>query len=414
MSELQIGVLILGGSVIGLVYAFNMLQEWRFRKKMRKAFMSPQGDVLLNVPKNHVRDGVRADRLEPVLLDTSIPVLEEPVIPSEAEPCAAHEPSVDVVCDSEVLHSGSGQTSAEAFVTPALAVEGVLLKEETLVVEESLNVDVLDQQALVGALLDPSLDFIAEVVFHHAIELDALPRFHVSKRVEMIGRSEKGVWLSADVLLPRVRYNQINIGLQLVDRAGAVSEQELSSFCQQVAQFAEGYDAAVSFPLRQQKLVAARELDRFCAEVDVLIGINIVMDVAVTGGQLQRYVESAGLCLGPDGAFHYLADSGNTLYSLVAADQRPFSQATLMGDFSALTVLFDVPRVAGRIEVFERVIAFARQLASEFDAELVDDNRRVLTDIGLGKIREQLRRIYTSMDNRGIAPGSIAALRLFA
>ncbi|RBJ63992.1 cell division protein FtsZ, partial [Pseudomonas sp. MWU12-2534b] len=53
-------------------------------------------------------------------------------------------------------------------------------------------------------------------------------------------------------------------------------------------------------------------------------------------------------------------------------------------------------------------------LAHEFDAQLVDDNRRVLTDAGLGRIRDQLLHIYGSMDDRGIAPGSVAELRLFA
>jgi len=70
MSELQIGLLILGGSIVGLVYGLNVVQEWRFRRKTRKSFAHTQDDVLLNVPKNNVRDGVKADRLEPVLLDT--------------------------------------------------------------------------------------------------------------------------------------------------------------------------------------------------------------------------------------------------------------------------------------------------------------------------------------------------------
>ena len=194
-----------------------------------------------------------------------------------------------------------------------------------------------------------------------------------------------------------------------------MTEQELASFCQQVTRFAEEYNAAVSFPQRQQKLVAARELDRFCADVDVLIGINVVPRQAIEGTRLRSFAESAGMQLEPDGAFHYLADSGNTLYSLMAADQMPFTLHTLLDNsFPALSLLFDVPRVAGGAEVFDRAIQFARQLAAEFDSQLVDDNRRVLTDVGLARIREQLQQIYGSMDDRGIAPGSVAALRLFA
>ncbi|TDR78471.1 cell division protein ZipA C-terminal FtsZ-binding domain-containing protein [Paludibacterium purpuratum] len=380
MSELQIGLLVLGGSIVALVYGFNVVQEWRFRRRMRQSFVRTQDDPLLTVPKNNVRDGVRADRLEPVLLDAGRVDLPEPFeveLPQdEAAPIAPDAPSA--------------------------------------VKDEDAALDSADHQALVVAMLDPSLDFICEVVFHQPLELVNMPRFNVAKRVQVIGRTEKGLWKPAEVL-PGIRYKQINIGLQLVDRGGAVTEQELASFCQQVSHFAEEYGAAVSFPQRQQKLVAARELDRFCADVDVLIGLNIAPRLAIEGTRLRSFVESNGMQLEPDGAFHYLADSGNTLYSLMAADQMPFTLHTLLDNsFPALCLLFDVPRVAGGVEVFDRAIQFARQLAQEFDAQLVDDNRRLLTDVGLARIRDQLKTIYGSMDDRGIAPGSVAALRLFA
>ncbi|OHX12792.1 cell division protein ZipA C-terminal FtsZ-binding domain-containing protein [Chromobacterium sphagni] len=397
MSELQIGVLILGGGVIALVFGFNMFQEWRFRKRTHRAFARPHGDVLLDVPKNNVRDGVRADRMEPVLVDEEldrdedadasqfeIPAMEPPAWEPQIAP--RHEPALQ-------------------------HVDVPVMDEED---EAELAMDSADHQALVVAMLDPSLDFIAEVMFHEPHELAAMPRFNVGKRTQLIGRTERGLWKVAEAL-PGTRYKQINVSMQMVDRSGSVSEQELAAFCQQVSRFAEDHDAAVSFPQRQQKLVAARELDRFCADVDVLIGINIVPRASIEGARLRSFAEAAGLQLEPDGAFHYLADSGNTLYSLVAADQMPFTFHTLLDkSFPALTLLFDVPRVAGGVDVFDRAVYFAKQLAQEFDAQLVDDNRRALTEAGLARIRDQLLHIYGSMDDRGIAPGSVAALRLFA
>ncbi|POZ62655.1 cell division protein ZipA C-terminal FtsZ-binding domain-containing protein [Chromobacterium alticapitis] len=399
MSELQIGVLILGGGVIALVFGFNVFQEWRFRKRTQQAFARPQDDVLLDVPKNNVRDG-RHDRMEPVLVDADLDEREiepEPFEPQLPEPPQAKpEPAMAAASRQE----------------PTLAMPEVPVVEEED--EDELAMDSADHQALVVAMLDPSLDFIAEVLFHEPHELAAMPRFNVGKRTQLIGRTERGLWKVAEAL-PGTRYKQINIGMQMVDRSGAVTEQELASFCQQVSRFAEDHDAAVSFPQRQQKLVAARELDRFCADVDVLIGINIVPQAAIEGARLRSFVEAAGLQLEPDGAFHYLADSGNTLYSLVAADQMPFTYHTLLDkSFPALTLLFDVPRVAGGVDVFDRAVHFAHHLAQEFGAQLVDDNRRALTDAGLSRIREQLLHIYGSMDDRGIAPGSVAALRLFA
>ena len=288
--------------------------------------------------------------------------------------------------------------------------EPVLLQEE----DTAAELDSADHQALVVSLLDPSLDFIAEVVFPQPHVLNTLPRFNVAKRVQTLLRTERGLWKPGEIV-PGNRYKQVNFGLQLVDRGGAVTEQELASFCQQVSHYAEQLGAQVSFPQRQQKLVAARELDRFCVDVDVLIGISIVPTSPISGARLRSVAEAAGLQLEPDGQFHYLSDSGNTLFSLASADQTPFTMHTLLDkNFPALTLLFDVPRVAGGVAVFDRAMQFARHLSQEFNARLMGDNRRELSDNGIGHIREQLIRIYGSMDDRGIAPGSVAALRLFA
>lgn len=380
MSEMKIGILLLSALVIALVFGFNFYQEWRFRKKTRQAFARHHADVLLDVPKNNVRDG-KQERLEPVLLDDeedSTPAYLNDVPP----PPLVRQPEPQPVVEAPV--------------------------------EEMPELDAADHQALVVSLLDPSLDFIAEVAFAQPQPLTQLPRFNVAKRVQAILRTERGLWKPAEIV-PGTRYKQVNFGLQLVDRGGAVTEQELASFCQQVSHYAEKLGAQVSFPQRQQKLVSARELDRFCVDVDVLIGINIVPGKPISGARLRSVVEAAGLQLEPDGQFHYLADSGNTLFSLASADQTPFTLHTLLDkQFPALTLMFDVPRVAGGVAVFDRAVQFAKQLAQEFGGQLVDDNRRVLSDQGLAQIRDQLTRIYGNMDDRGIAPGSVAALRLFA
>ena len=383
MSELQTGLLVLAGTIVCLVFGFNKFQEWRFRRKMRMSFVRSPDDPLLSVPKNNVRDGVKTDRLEPVLTNVG-----------------RSEPAMSAML-----------ASVPVVMEPDDEEGDIALQQEE---PDTSAFDSPDHQALVVAMLDPLLDFICEVVFPSPRELTSMPRFNTPKRVQIIGRTELGFWKPAEVL-PGIRYKQINLGLQLVDRGGAVNEQELASFCQQLSRFAEEYGARVSFPQRQQKLVAARELDRFCADVDVLIGINIVPRHPVEGTRLRSFAESNGLQLEPDGAFHYLADSGNTLYLLTAADQKPFTMHTLLDNrFADMCLLFDVPRVAGGVEVFDRAVSFAQLMAIEFDAQLVDDNRRVLTDVGLGRIRDQLLAIYGSMDDRGIAPGSVAALRLFA
>ena len=99
----------------------------------------------------------------------------------------------------------------------------------------------------------------------------------------------------------------------------------------------------------------------------------------------------------------------------MSSDSRPFvSQELLEKRFSQVTLLFDVPRVAGCATVFDRAVLFAQQLARSLKADLVDDAGRPLTEAGLQTIRQQLKAIHSRMDDRGIAAGSVTALRLFA
>jgi len=386
MSELQIGLLVLGAAIIALVFGFNVFQEWRFRRKTRQAFARQHPDVLLEVPKNHVRDGVKADRLEPVLSGAAPEAAEriEPVAFS-AEPAA-------VV---------SEPTEPEPVAEPPRA-----RAEPVMDVDELKLVDL--------AWLDASLDFIADVALTTPHALASVPRFNTTRRVQMIGCTEQGRWQPVEAL-PGVRYVAFRIGLQLVDRSGVLSEADLGQFCQQVTQFADAHEAAVSFPHRHEQLTAARELDQFCAEVDVMIGINIAPAAPVAGSRLREVVEEAGFALEPDGAFHYLSEQGHTLYTLTAADQTPFTPHTLLDKpFAALTLVYDVPRVEGGVASFDQALAFARDLAGEFGGQLVDDNRRPLTDAGLTRIRQQLAQIYERMHERELTPGGEAALRLFA
>ena len=69
MSDLQIGLLVVGGAVVAAVLVFNWFQERRFRKQADAAFQVPVADALMQddaVPATH-------ERIEPALRE---PVLE--------------------------------------------------------------------------------------------------------------------------------------------------------------------------------------------------------------------------------------------------------------------------------------------------------------------------------------------------
>jgi hypothetical protein len=224
-----------------------------------------------------------------------------------------------------------------------------------------------------------------------------------------LGLSEADEW---EVVQGNRRYQEFRIGVQLVDRQGAVTGEQLVMFCEQVNAFAEGLGGVATFPRREDKLRVAQQLDAFCAEVDIAIGINVV--AARNPFPLSRVsmlAESAGLVLDADGAFHARAESGKTLFTLIDRHHRPLDA---LDDTPSLSLQLDLPRVAGAELAFDRMADFAQQLALTLGGDLVDDENRSLKPADLAAIRKQILHVCARMDDRGIPAGGAAALRLFS
>lgn len=401
MTDLQLGSLVIGGAIVVVVYAYNWWQEHRYRQQAQKAFSRNQPDVLLETPKNMVRTG-ESRRLEPIIQ------AREPVAALEIPPMRAVDPlektTPPLFVDDDDL---------DDFVDPqaALAARQAALVSPTPVqtAPEPQPEPEQEEAVVTTSLLDPVLDFIAEIHAGEQIPAANVPTFPGAKRIVTLGLNDDDQW---EVVLHtnRSRYVELQVGLQLADRQGALTQEQLNAFCMGVQQFADEFDAVVTFPQRASKLNAARNLDEFCASVDVLIGLNIMpSEKPFPMEKVRVLAESAGLVRGQDGNFHYRSDSGKTLFTLCNQDEAPFGTTS-----EGLTLLFDVPRVAGGVAVFDYLADFAQSLATALGGVLADDNGKALTEKSLSNIRQQLSGIYARMDDRGIAAGSVAALRLFA
>ena len=64
--------------------------------------------------------------------------------------------------------------------------------------------------------------------------------------------------------------------------------------------------------------------------------------------------------------------------------------------------------------MFNQLIMLAQKMATSLNARLVDDNQRLLGDLQIEKIRQQLKVIHATMVARGIMPGSQVSMRLFS
>ena len=361
MSDLQLSLLVIGAVVIAGVYLYNWMQERGLQRRMQQAFGEAHDDVLL---KAGVESVLADGRLEPQL---------PPREPARED--AAHVPG-----------SPAGTASAP------------------------------------GGEFDPVLDFVAEIDAESPIS-DSLVSELMSKiaacgkPVRVAGFDPRsGAW--EDVVRGRGgRYVRLRLALQLVNRAGVVNPAQLAAFCDAARACADKIPAPVAHPDAHATMKDARELDAFCAEVDVAVGVNVVAQEGTTfpGTAIRAAAEAAGLKLEPDGVFHYRNDRRQTLFTLDNHEPAPFLPESIKGlTTSGVTLLLDVPRVTDGAEVLDRMVGIASSLASVLGGRLVDDNRAPLSETGIARIKEQVRSIHAAMAGRGIAAGSARAQRLFS
>ncbi|HLP97329.1 MAG TPA: cell division protein ZipA C-terminal FtsZ-binding domain-containing protein [Sideroxyarcus sp.] len=274
----------------------------------------------------------------------------------------------------------------------------------------------------VCGLLNDATDYIANFLLKTPATVDVLDtlwqrRFDFGKSVNACGlNAGSDRWERLIPDSPQT-YRAFRIGLQLVDRAGSVSEMRLAGFHDLLNDIAAQLQVEVRLPSVQEALQRAQELDRFCADVDKMIGINLLTsgDRKLFGTEVASAAEQSGMKLQADGTFHLVNAQGATVYSLSAADETPFQHHTLNQlRVDSLTLLLDIPRVDEPVRRFDEMVALARELAKTLRTTMTDDQRVALSDGAIAQIRAQVAATEDLMLVGHITPGSAQALRLFA
>lgn len=229
---------------------------------------------------------------------------------------------------------------------------------------------------------------------------------------------------TSQLVSPNQLISRVACSIQLADRTGAVSRSMLNRF--QLAVESAGLDinAHVEWQGAGDALAKATALDTFCIEVDKTIGFHLVHGEsgAFTGTKLRGLAEAQGLTLTSDGVFQHFDEPTNIQtrskqgsFVMFNRDDHPFSPEMLRSSVvKGITFQFDIPHVKQCGEVFTQMVQVARQMEIGLNAVLVDDNNRLLGDIQIEKIRQQLKILHATMLVRGIIPGTDSALRLFS
>lgn len=363
MSELQAALLAIGLGVMLVVYLYGWWQQRRLSRKFGTTFKSGLGDALYQ--------------------DGSLRPVEHTLAATSGEP-AEHGVKSDVSSDK------TGVTQ-----------------------------NVLDESC---SLLDVRSDFIVELGLHEPASGSVLDgfwqrKFDFGKPVQVCGLTLQNQRWERVIAEGQTLYVNLRIAVQLVDRGGVISLTKLADFRDLILGIAKQIRANTAVPDLNDTHEQAVELDALCAQVDQMVGINLL---PTTGRQMlaSRIAQAAalhGMRLESDGAFHLFNEQGLSLFSLINHDTRPFQHHTLATDSSVgLTLLLDVPRVQDPARQFDLMTQVAHGLAQELQLNLVDDQRVVLSASGLERIRAQIATVDAQMRENGIVPGSAQARRLFS
>jgi len=406
MSDLQIWLLVIGATIVVAVVVFNWIQERRFRKQAEAAFQAPVGDAL------------KQTAMPRVMHNRSEPVLREPVFDADrvGQVDEGNEPRLHIDADLPLADAVPVPEHGVAAPSPASAAgpsptpltpNPFMPSRPPAATPPAPYDELVEYRVRIGG--DGILANVFSDAFNHARTLGKAVRW-LGLPVGATEWEEVQPWRD-------VHYQQVVVTMQLADRNGAVQEDQLSALCNLLQAAAQTHGLHVACDDEVNALERAQAIDRFCVDVDVLIGLNVVArgEGAVNLTRIVREAESCGMVLGTDGVFQLVDNRGEPLYALCNHDAEPFSTMVVEGQTSqGVTLQFDVPRVPDGLKVFDGMVAFGRKLANEVGGILVDDNLRPLTDVGIEKIRTQLAQIYERMEARGVPSGSRRALRLFS
>ncbi len=291
-------------------------------------------------------------------------------------------------------------------------------------VQQYDDVKVEEPAEVLPTMLHSQVDLTALLYLAHETPLNVLKNALISllqgyeKSVFVHVLDESKVWHDIDKAITSLPITRVACSLQLADRGGPVSRQALNRFQLAVETIGLDINAHVEWQNPGDAYTTAVALDSFCIEVDKTMGFHLVHgeNGAFTGTKLRGLAESQGLTLA-GGAFKYFDDPSHqhAAFVMVNRDDYPFNPEMLRSSVvKGVTFQLDIPHVKNCAEAFSHMVQIARQMEIGLNATLVDDNNKVLGDIQIEKIRQQLKVIHATMLVRGITPGSDSAHRLFS
>ena len=272
-----------------------------------------------------------------------------------------------------------------------------------------------------GARIDALIDAIATLALEAPISgemlLTHLPasRRAGSKPFQIEGlNATSGEWEPVSL---GQRYGELQAGVQLANRSGALNEIEYSEFVQKLQAMADAIGAVADFPDMLDVVARARELDAFASPHDATLSVRLRANSAAWSvGYIQQCAARHGFVPGATAGRLVLpaAEDGAPPVLVLAFD----AQAALADDPASapvreLSLVLDVAQTPQEVEPFAAWHQAINALVDDMDASAVDDEGRPLTLQHFASIADELNKLYRALESHDMAAGTAVARRLF-
>ena len=388
MSDLQAALLAIGLGVVLAVYAYGWWKQRQYSRKFDAAFRQSHDDALYQV--NTTAPSVTEEALDEMVMVNADAIAD------------ISEPAPDIKDATEPAEEIKNAAEPAGALTSGEPVAHVMTEPCSLL-------DARSDFIIALHLAEPSLAGVLDGLWQR--KFDFRKPLQVCGLIVRTGQWERVIAESS------MLYSQFRIALQLVDRSGVISVPKLGDFRDLVMGIAQRINAAATVPDILETHATALGLDAFCAEVDQMVGINLLPpgERLLNGEKITEAAALLGMKLESDGAFHLSNGQGHSMITLINKDTKPFIHHNLANfTTSGVTLMLDVPRVEKPVANFDLLVNMAHTLARELQVNLVDDQKMSLTDGGIALIRVQIAAVEARMLENDLIPGSSQARRLFS
>ena len=227
--------------------------------------------------------------------------------------------------------------------------------------------------------------------------------------------AESGEW---DTPASGRRYGELQAGVQLANRSGALNEIEFSEFVQKVESFAEALGARADVPDMLEVVARARELDGLAGPLDAQLTLTLRSNgVAWSVAYVQQVAARRGFVPGHvPGRLVVPSDEEGAppLLVLTVDSQAALADSPQDSAVRDCLLALDVPQSPESAEPFPAWHRAATALAEDLDATAIDDQGKPVTLHAFDGIGQELNQLYRRLEALDLAAGTAAARRLFS